>query len=405
MKKILSVILALVMALSVVSITALAAGDYADFDGTITLGETRPVNLPGLTQYSKYAIIQFIPERDGLYAISSDSRGNADCDPYLELYEDKLDEYVVKVDDVDKNTSDFYLEYYFEAGRVYYFLMGNYRSATVWDITLKCLHEEYEDGKCISCSADCDHVKVNNMFNSCPCGEKFDGPVISLANGKYTANVRCNDEEYTFYKFVPEKAGIFHITTNSASNKIDPCCDIYDTQGNLVASHDDILADENKNFDLVCKLEAGETYFIGMWDYEGNQREWSFTFEDITTHEVDKTVTGDDGLVTTVKEEHELTFVEQKDANCKEKGCTAYAYCEKCADFEAIGKNDIPTVDHSYDEDWVCEWCGEVDPVMTCDCDCHSNPNGIVGFFWKIINFFNKLFRINPVCECGVEHY
>ena len=60
MKKLLSVILALVMALSVVSVSALAADDYADFDGTITVGETRPVNLPGLTQYSKYVIIRRI---------------------------------------------------------------------------------------------------------------------------------------------------------------------------------------------------------------------------------------------------------------------------------------------------------------------------------------------------------
>ena len=57
MKKLLSIVLALVMALSAISITALAADDYADFDGTITLGETRPVNLPGLTQYSKYVFI------------------------------------------------------------------------------------------------------------------------------------------------------------------------------------------------------------------------------------------------------------------------------------------------------------------------------------------------------------
>ena len=113
MKKILSVILALIMTLSVASITAFAADDYADFDGIITLGETRPVNLPGLTQYSKYVFIQFVPENDGWYAISSDSRENPDSDPYLELYENKLGAYEVKVDDADSSTTDFYLEYYF----------------------------------------------------------------------------------------------------------------------------------------------------------------------------------------------------------------------------------------------------------------------------------------------------
>ena len=89
MKKLLSIVLAVVMALSAVSVSALAADDYADFDGIIELGETRPVNLPGLTQHSKYVFLRFIPEKSGLYAISSDSRGNDDCDPYVELYENK----------------------------------------------------------------------------------------------------------------------------------------------------------------------------------------------------------------------------------------------------------------------------------------------------------------------------
>ncbi|MGN0447438.1 MAG: CotH kinase family protein [Acutalibacteraceae bacterium] len=38
-----------------------------------------------------------------------------------------------------------------------------------------------------------------------------------------------------------------------------------------------------------------------------------------------------------------------------------------------------------------------------CDHICHKG--GIEGFFWKIINIFNKLFGINKVCECGIKHY
>ncbi len=38
-----------------------------------------------------------------------------------------------------------------------------------------------------------------------------------------------------------------------------------------------------------------------------------------------------------------------------------------------------------------------------CDHMCHQG--GIMGFFWKIVNFFSKLFGSNPVCECGVAHY
>ena len=107
MKKVLSVVLALVMALSAVSITVFAADEYAEFDGTITLGETRPVNLPGLTIHEDYVFIRFIPERDGLYAISSDSRGNADSDPCVELYTNIDSTYIAKNDDANSETDEF----------------------------------------------------------------------------------------------------------------------------------------------------------------------------------------------------------------------------------------------------------------------------------------------------------
>ena len=38
-----------------------------------------------------------------------------------------------------------------------------------------------------------------------------------------------------------------------------------------------------------------------------------------------------------------------------------------------------------------------------CDHMCHQG--GIMAFFWKIVNFFSKLFGSNPVCKCGAAHY
>ena len=38
-----------------------------------------------------------------------------------------------------------------------------------------------------------------------------------------------------------------------------------------------------------------------------------------------------------------------------------------------------------------------------CDHLCHKD--GFLGFIWKIVQFFSKLFKINPVCECGKAHY
>ena len=42
-------------------------------------------------------------------------------------------------------------------------------------------------------------------------------------------------------------------------------------------------------------------------------------------------------------------------------------------------------------------------PTDECSCNCHKG--GIVGFFFKIINFFNKLFKNNKECACGIAHY
>ena len=41
--------------------------------------------------------------------------------------------------------------------------------------------------------------------------------------------------------------------------------------------------------------------------------------------------------------------------------------------------------------------------VDNCSCNCHKG--GIKGFFFKFILFFQKIFRTNKVCKCGINHY
>lgn len=58
--------------------------------------------------------------------------------------------------------------------------------------------------------------------------------------------------------------------------------------------------------------------------------------------------------------------------------------------------------EHSFgNNDAECN-CG-FDRTENCSCNCHKS--GFMGFIWKIINFFQKLFRINPTCVCGIAHY
>ena len=54
--------------------------------------------------------------------------------------------------------------------------------------------------------------------------------------------------------------------------------------------------------------------------------------------------------------------------------------------------------------DGYCDLCNELlDFTKTCSCNCHKG--GISGFFFKLVLFFQKIFKINRVCSCGMYHY
>lgn len=66
----------------------------------------------------------------------------------------------------------------------------------------------------------------------------------------------------------------------------------------------------------------------------------------------------------------------------------------------------IPVTNEHTDKDnnGVCEVCGKTfDPSKTCSHICHKD--GFLGLIWKIINFFNRIFKTNPTCSCGAAHY
>lgn len=92
---------------------------------------------------------------------------------------------------------------------------------------------------------------------------------------------------------------------------------------------------------------------------------------------------------------------------CTTQGFTTYT-CE-CDDTYVADYTNI--VDHKDNNgDYKCDYdCGykfekpaPTDPSENCDCNCHKG--GISGFFFKILNFFQKLFGMNKICACGVKH-
>ncbi len=86
---------------------------------------------------------------------------------------------------------------------------------------------------------------------------------------------------------------------------------------------------------------------------------------------------------------------------CTEEGYTVYT-CT-CGDTYTDDYVDADENAHvNNDGNLNCDLCDEV--LSECSCNCHKT-SGFIAFFWKILNFFQKLFGTNPVCECGMAHY
>ncbi len=111
-----------------------------------------------------------------------------------------------------------------------------------------------------------------------------------------------------------------------------------------------------------------------------------------------KTETGE---VATLSHTYESTYVLP---TCTDKGYTIYK-CTGCS-YSYTG-DYLDAVGHSDgNADGICDTCGNEipeEPAKECTCMCHKT--GFMGFIYKIVKFFWKLFKMNPVCECGVAHY
>ena len=112
-------------------------------------------------------------------------------------------------------------------------------------------------------------------------------------------------------------------------------------------------------------------------------------------------------------EEHTHTFGEQiiGQPTCTKDGEKIF----KCRQCDYSYTEVIPALGHTdNDNDGNCDRCGEktgepvnppepTNPSENCSCSCHKK--GIANFFFKILLFFQKLFKKNQVCKCGAWHY
>ena len=106
---------------------------------------------------------------------------------------------------------------------------------------------------------------------------------------------------------------------------------------------------------------------------------------------------------------HDKRTIKGVPATCSTNGSTDYIYCNRC-DVVIQDTTVIPAtgcVDTN--NDGYCDSCGEYlrtnEDGSNCGCICHKK-NGLMQFFYKILNFFWKLFKIEKTCDCGtVTHW
>ncbi len=94
-------------------------------------------------------------------------------------------------------------------------------------------------------------------------------------------------------------------------------------------------------------------------------------------------------------------------ATCEKDGSyTEVIVCTLCGNDIESTKKTVPALGHTDNNgDYICDNGGEAlrSPADDCEHMCHKE--GFMGFIWKVIRFFQKLFKMNPVCKCGVAHY
>ena len=126
--------------------------------------------------------------------------------------------------------------------------------------------------------------------------------------------------------------------------------------------------------------------------------------------------------------EHDIVIDEAVAPECGKTGLTQGEHCSRC-DYK-VEQKVVDALDHKDDDgDYECDYnCGyeyekPTDPTPdtpdepdepdtpdeptddACDHLCHSDNWFIKNIIWKIVKFFWKLFKMNPVCECGAAHY
>lgn len=186
------------------------------------------------------------------------------------------------------------------------------------------------------------------------------------------------------------------------------------SDGTVTLTKNDEVIETQEIKDAVGEIEitydkTGEDEDVEL-DYHSHSYSSSITTPATHTAEGVETFTCDCGDSYTKPvaklEGHTHTVTNTVAPTCTKNGLTVYT----CACGDSYSET-VKAKGHSYGDDGICVNCDDYNKAYdktandseNCSHLCHKG--GFMGFIWKIVQIFIRLFKTNPVCECGAAHY
>ncbi len=230
------------------------------------------------------------------------------------------------------------------------------------------------------------HLEEGETTYTCECGDSYTEAIANLEGHTYTSEVT---KEATHFE-----EGETTYTCACGDSYTEAISKLTGHTYKEVVTEPTCTAKGYTTYTCAC----GDSY---VSDYVGvSEHSYFSTITTPSTHLTEgvKTYTCSDcgnGYTEKIAKTPQHTYTTSKviKPTCTDKGYTSH-YCE-CGD--SYNDNYTSATGHKYNGQ-TCANCGK-----KCSCNCHKS--GFMGFIWKIILFFNKLFKTNKTCACGVDHY
>ena len=386
--------------IKLLTLSSLATGDgTSENPYVLPLGTTNVVFEQGGVSGAKY--FSFTPTVSGKYTIKSiamDKLAMNKIDPYMGFLGQSLD---MSNADISGNVAEninFIYEFEAEAGEVYYLQFCAYDDTVTYDVTVV------------------NRAEISHQ----PTEAEPYVEIAPEANASYQwFKVREGEAEITD-KYIVDVAELDTVSTYSESKGWTPANEpaYYDADKDYyqffwiyLEEGDKLTLDINGTVEEYICIESDEDYI--EFDLTTSETNGSYTFEAEYTDIYMVYCYGEPGL--TAKATVNGTYLEKIDG-ATDAALTPDEKCEyicmvtydagryEISDKVEITEIDEPECNHSYSDnnDATCDLC-DYNRADNCDCNCHAG--GLKAFFFKLGNFFAKLFNpAKKICACGMKH-